>query len=143
MASVRRNSRSGQYLILFRYGGRQFQRSLRTDSVKRANAICGRVEETLQLLQLGRLAIPEDADPGEFILTDCKRNGKTVLPKSHTVDDLLLLYENRPQNEAKEESTDYGEGVHIRHLRKHLKTSQAAQALSTSDLQHYIERRLK
>ncbi len=142
MASVRQDGRSGQYLILFRYGGRQFQRSLKTGSQKRANAICGRVEETLQLLQLGRLEIPSEADAGDFILSDGKRNGKPTLPKRHTIGDLLQLYGDRPKQQAKEATTEYSERVHIKHLCKHLKTSQVAQSISTSDVQRYIEKRL-
>ena len=53
---------SGYFRVQFRYGGRQFKRSLKTKVEAEALAIAGRVDETLALLRRGRLTIPEGAE---------------------------------------------------------------------------------
>ena len=75
MASITKIPSSGHIAIRFRYGGKEVQRSLKTKRLKEALAIKGRVEETIILLERGRMEIPVNSDPGTFILSDGKRNG--------------------------------------------------------------------
>ncbi len=84
MASIHLDRRSGNYFIRFRYGGMSFKRSLKISDRREANAIRGRVAETILLVERGRLEIPPDADPGIFLLSDGKRNGKPEKPKVRT-----------------------------------------------------------
>jgi len=72
MASLEADAASERFRIRFRYGGESYKRSLKTTDRCEANAILGRVEETIRLLERGRLEIPPDADPGVFILS-CER----------------------------------------------------------------------
>ena len=70
MANLYQN-RSGVWLIRFRFGGRQYYRSLDTTDEKTAKGIKAQVEETLGLPQARRLSLPDGADPDEagvFIL---------------------------------------------------------------------------
>lgn len=79
MAYLEIDSTSGYYLIRFRYGGRPFKRSLKTQDHSEAEGVLGRVRETIRLLERGRLEMPPDADPGKFIVSDGKLNGKLVV----------------------------------------------------------------
>jgi hypothetical protein len=67
MASIDLDPKSGNYYIRFRYGGMLFRRSLKTKDRREANAIRGRVTETILLVQRGRLEVPPEADPGIFL----------------------------------------------------------------------------
>ena len=68
MAS-RVQDKSGNFLVAFRWGGRQYTRSLHTRDRRLADVAVRRVNETLMRLKLGWLVMPEDAEPGTFILT--------------------------------------------------------------------------
>jgi len=76
VASIRKNN-SGTYLVLFRFGAKQYQRSLGTTSVKEARGTCARVEETIRLVETGRLVVPEGVCPADFILSDGRLLGAT------------------------------------------------------------------
>src|SRR3954447_19815715 len=112
MASIKLDpAGSGFYRIQFRYGGRQFNKSLKIRSEQEAAAIAGRVEETLALLRRGRLSIPEGADVGSFILSDGKLTGRPILPKTTealSLDRLIHLYQESPPP-SKEAGTVRGE----------------------------------
>ena len=58
MASIHKDDRTGNWIIMFRWGGRQFRRSCETSSKADAVSIKARVEDTIRLLNLGRIAIP-------------------------------------------------------------------------------------
>jgi len=55
MASIALDPASGFYRIVFRYAGRQYRRTLKTKNERRAEGVRGRVEETLSLIQTGRI----------------------------------------------------------------------------------------
>ena len=76
MASIEFDEASKRYRIRFRYGGKPYKRSLKTTEKREAEAVVGRVEETIRLLERGRIDIPLGADPGVFILSDGKLNEK-------------------------------------------------------------------
>ncbi|MDP6722709.1 MAG: hypothetical protein QGF59_28865, partial [Pirellulaceae bacterium] len=70
MASIWRDNRSGKWLIKFLYLQQAFTRSLRTTSESKANLAKALVEDTLQMLQTGRLEVPDNVeDEGTWILT--------------------------------------------------------------------------
>ncbi len=143
MASLRQDSRNGRYHVLFRYGGRQFRRSLNTTQQREAKAIRGRIEETLALLQRGRLEMPIDADPALFILSDGKVSTKPIIERKRTLGELLDLYQTELIEGVKEATTRATEDIHIDHLKRILKTSRIAQSMTTADLQQYVRRRLR
>lgn len=69
MASLEPDKASGRFHIRLRYGGVSYKRSLKAAGQQEANSVLGWVEETLRLLERGRLEIPPDAAPGVFILS--------------------------------------------------------------------------
>jgi hypothetical protein len=78
---------SQHYRVRFRYAGKQYKRSLRTSDSREARGLKGRVEETILLLERGRLEMPNDADPATFILSDGKLAKKQTTSVVNTVGD--------------------------------------------------------
>src|SRR4029077_20850693 len=92
MASLQFDEASSRFRIRFYFGGQQYKRSIKTKDQKIANGICGRVEETIRLLEQGRLEIPDGAAPAAFILSDGKLTGKPVVQRSLTLAELIDTY---------------------------------------------------
>lgn len=143
MAFLQHDQRSGRYRIRFRFDGQEYKRSIRTANEKEANAILGRVEETIMLIERGRLEVPSDVDPATFILSDGKRNGKPRSGHIRTLRDLFERYEKSIQEGVKEPTTLKTERIHLRHLRRVLKTSQPLVNVAVGDVQAYVDKRLK
>lgn len=68
-------------------------------------------------------------------------NGKPL--KLVTLGQLLDSYQEELPPGAKEDSTLYTEGIHLRHLKRLLKVRQSAVSLTLSDLQGYVNKRLR
>ena len=119
MASLALDPESGFYRIAFWYGGKQYRRSLRIKDERRAEGIRGRVEETLSLIQTGRLLVPPEADAGTFILSEGERDQKPVTvimpqqPKT-TIGDLIACYKEELPGGAKEPNSLRTERIHLR-----------------------------
>src|SRR5689334_6520311 len=64
--------KSGSYHVRFDYRGREFTRSLKTKEERKANALLTGVEATLLKLSHGLLEMPDDAEPGTFIVSGGK-----------------------------------------------------------------------
>ncbi len=144
MASLEQHPTSKVFRIRFRFGGRQFFRSIKTQDRKVARSILGRVEETLRLIEQGRLEIPADAEPGAFILSDGKHKQKPASAKNLvSLKRLFELYQERRIDGAKEPSTIKTEETHIKHLLRLLPVNKAIQATAHGDLQRYVGKRLK
>lgn len=141
MASIRESKGEG-YLVLFRYGGRQYQRKLGTDDQKEAEARRKRLEATIHDLSTGRLKLPDDCqDVGTFILSDGRATGKAVPAQHVTLKELWDIYLSDSPENVKEASTMVTEGVHFRHMLRLLKPGTAVPLLTTADLQRYIKAR--
>ena len=143
MASIREDKRTGRYLILFRFGGQQFQRSLKTTSRREAADARARVDETIRLIERGRLEMPDDADPATFILSDGKQARTAETRQRRSLSALFEAYEDGRVEHAKEQTTIVTERIHLGHLRKYLPLRTVAQAIGVADVQQYVSRRLK
>src|SRR6185312_3019594 len=84
MASLIKD-RSGNYLVSFRWGGRQFTRALDTQDDTLATAGVAKVEETLMRLKRGWATMPAEAEPGIFIVSGGQLITKPVVesPEIH------------------------------------------------------------
>ena len=142
MASLHLSPSSKKFQIRFRFGGIAYKRSLKTTDKRDARSALSRVEETLRLIERGRIDMPPDANPAEFILSDGKRNDKPKPSAIRTLRDFFRLYEEQMPRGTKEESTFYGEQIHVRHLLRHLKGTTVVRSITTRDLQDYIAARL-
>src|SRR5947209_4157354 len=152
MASIALDPDSGFYRIVFRYGGKQYRRSLKVREGRRADAIRGRVEETLYLLDAGHLAIPEGAEPGNFILT----GGKVAEPSAKslcgtvalsagpaTLGMLLAAYQRELPAGAKEPNSLRTERIHLGHVARLLGPDTALKAIDLAAAQRYAASRAK
>lgn len=143
MASLRRDPESGNFFVRFRYSGCSFNRSLKTPHENEAQAIRGRIEETILLLERGRIEMPGDADPAQFILSDGKMDRKSTKPRVGTLADLFEIYNDELPEGAKDADTLKGERWHQDLILKHLRGSTSIQTVTTSTMQRYVELRSK
>lgn len=142
MASLELDPRSKRYRLRFRFAGRACKRSLETTSEREAIAAQVRFVETRRLVESGRLTMPPDADPIAFLLSEGRLESADTI-ELVTLGELLDSYQKELPPGAKEESTLYTEGIHLRHLKRLLKASQSAVGLSLGDLQGYVNKRLR
>jgi integrase len=143
MASLEFDNPSGKYRIRFRYGGKPFKRSVKTSDRTEAEGVAARVEETIRLLERGRLDLPPGADPGVFILSDGKLNSKASAGDGRTLDELLKLYKKSLPKDAKAQTTLNTEDTHVSHLLRHLGKTKLAQCVTTAHMQGYTDKRLR
>lgn len=143
MASIKADKASGNFRIHFRCQGRQFQRSLKTTSVREARGALGRVEETIRLIERGRLTIPDSADPAEFILSDGRISEPVSKAKKIRFGELVTAYQTSLPKGAKEQTTLDSEELHFQHLKKHLGSKTVVTGISVADVQKYVEKRSK
>lgn len=69
MASLELNPASGRYRVRFRFEGRAYKRSLRTQHRRVAESSIGQVEETLRMLTLALTGVPAGVDEGAFVVS--------------------------------------------------------------------------
>lgn len=144
MASLRLSKGGDGYLMIFRFGGKQFSRSIGTDDPKEAEARRKRVDATLHDLKTGKLPIPEDCpDVATFILSDGKATAGAKLVKHTTLKELWDRYRAETPETAKEVTTRLTERIHFSHLFRHLGEQAAVPLLTTTNLQQYIAKRAK
>ena len=117
MASLRQDPESGIFRIRFRFDGRSYNRSLKTDNPKTASSVLGRTEENLRLIKQGRLDVPPKVDPATFVLSDGKINGQKKC-KPITLGKLFETYQKRLPDAAKERLTVGLETTHIKNFRR-------------------------
>lgn len=144
MANLYQN-RSGVWLIRFRFGGRQYYRSLDTTDEGSAKGVKALVEETLGLLKRGRLSLPERADPDEaalFIISGGKITRRpTVEPPAKTLKEVTDAYFAELPEDVKAASSLYTEKIHVGHLLRILKKSTRVPQIGISELQAYVTKR--
>jgi integrase len=142
MASL--SQRGGIWNIHFRFGGRQFMRSLDTPDAKLAEGWKGRIEETLLDIERGKLTIPPDADPWEFIKTDGRRTQKPELPKVMTLEGLESWYFEHQVTGGKDQTTLRIERIHFEHFKRLLLPRTPLSTITGQVLQEkYINTRAK
>lgn len=142
MANLSADPKSGVYRIRFRFNGLYANRSLKTKSISVARSIESRINETIRLIDQGRLEIPPKVDPIAFILADGKLRPAAQNTKPVSIRQLLKAYQNRLPSQAKEPNTVSLESTHIKHFLRLLPANKVAGAISSADLQRYVERRL-
>lgn len=143
MASLEQTSKSRNFYIRFRYQGRNINRSLGTRDRRKAIAKKVRIEETIWLLEEGRIEVPTGVKPIEFILSEGR-----LTPRATPADPIALtrffeVYQDRLPAGHKEESTLAGERIHVKHFQRHLGPQRVMQSVTKADLQDYAASRLK
>src|SRR5438034_7681558 len=95
MAWLELHPDSNCYKVCFRYGGRRFKKSLKTDDRAEAEILVGGVEKNLLRLEQGLLELPECADIVSFVLSDGKRRERPNAPCSLTLEELFHKYKEQ------------------------------------------------
>lgn len=147
MAHHEYDPESGYFRICFVYpphGGKRYKRSrtLKIRDERRADAVCGLVEETIRDLGRGVLTIPEGIDPGDFILSGGKFTARpeVVVPsKAITLRDIIDRYD--ASNQCKEASSRATERIHYKHLLRIIGGGAVVEHLEKKDVQAYVDRR--
>ena len=141
MAWLEHHRSSATFHVVFRLGGQRFRQSLRTADEQEANTRLSRLEETIRLVESGRLVLPEHADPAAFLLSDGKLNGKLQVAERLTLGDLVQRYRAAlPDGSLEPESLRIAE-LHIRHFVRILGGRKVLSGISLDDLQRYVLKR--
>lgn len=142
MASLQTDP-SGNYHVCFRFGGRRYKRSLKTKESRKAETKLRRLQENIELVQSGRLEIPEAADPPVFLLSDGKLNRSQKPEERLRLAELFQRYFDSIPDDSLEETTIGGMQTHQRHLHRHLGVNLLIDTISRETLQDYVHRRSK
>jgi integrase len=141
MAWLELDPDSNCYKVCFRYGGRRFKKSLKTDDRAEAEILVGGVEKNLLRLEQGLLELPESADIVSFVLSDGKRRERPNAPCSLTLEELFQKYkEQMPPGTMEANSLETVE-LHMKHFLRHLGTRFIVQKLTLAVLQSYVASR--
>jgi hypothetical protein len=140
MAWLEKNS-SNQYRIAFRINSRKVKRSLRTKNAKQAQIRLDRIEETIKLVDSGRLAVPKGIDFVSFVLSDGKLIAPLEQPKLLTIKQLEATFlQNLPLGNL-EDNTLAAMAIHLNHLKRILGQSAQVASIGTNEHQKYVNRR--
>ena len=145
MASLEKDEASGFYRARFRFRGKSYKRSLKTRERRDARAGVARIDETIRLIESGRIELPPDADVATFIMSDGKLTGSEGKQEDQlqTLAELLDTYRKGIPVGAKEQSTLDCEDIHIRHLKRHFGANKPLTRIRVPDVQGYLNTRLK
>jgi hypothetical protein len=108
--------KSGRFKVCFRYGGRKYKKALKTSDPDDANALVGRLEENLRLLERGRLELPHGANLAVFLLSDGKLSAKPKPARAFTLAELQTLYVGAQAASLERNTLDTVE-THLKHLK--------------------------
>jgi integrase len=142
MASAIRD-RSGNYLVKFRWGKREFTKSLHTKEETVADLGVARVNDALMRLKRGLLEMPPEAEPGEFIVSGGTLTAKPKPAdriKPLTLGELFNLY---VESVPKEPNTLRTIRIHQNHIEKVLRTDTPVESITLEHVQRYCDRRAK
>ncbi|NLY01163.1 MAG: tyrosine-type recombinase/integrase [Rhodopirellula sp.] len=141
MASLHLDERTGNWIVMFRWGGIQYRKSTETKSESEARNVEARVEEAIRLLKRGRLTIPQGADPGVWIFSDGKLTAKPVATAPSRFGEVCDAYYADQVDKA--DTTLVGESTHINHLKRLLGEDTVLGSLTLEVIQDYVNTRRK
>ena len=140
--------KNGVYHIRFRFGGKEFKKSLKIRAAEEAQAALHLVEITLHRIKTGQLPIPDGIDPGDFIVsggtfTEPVYNAAAKASTSPTTNQLIEQYQESQRHRCAE-SYLYSQIMHLRHLAKFLGTIADAPCdqIDFQALDRYLQHRL-
>lgn len=146
MAYLREDKRTGNWFVCYRFGGNQFSRSCGTNLRKDADIVRVRIDDAIVLVRTGRLAVPTNADIGDWLF----RGGKAPDPRLVNGQQTALLSQlglavvcrDYLLDQAKKaENTIAGEKIHIRHLQKFFGKKRKLETIQLADLKRYFQSR--
>lgn len=148
VAYLRKDNRTGNWFVCFRWNNAQHNKSCSTTKRSEADLIRLRVKDTIQLLRTGRIQLPGEVDPGNWILAGGKTiaNGNGAPNSSFKASALQLgnICDDYFEDQArKADTTLQAEQVHIKHLKGHLGSRRKITSIELSHLKQYLNQRLQ
>jgi hypothetical protein len=151
MASRNFNPKTGKARLFFRFGGRQFNRTIHVRDDNETRRACALIEETIQDIERGKLTMPPDADAATFILSGGKLASKPQLVsdpfqderKPPTIAEVFATYMETLTPGSKGANTILTEKIHARHFRRVLGEKAVFDALAVDSLQRYVDKRAR
>jgi integrase len=132
------------FVARFRFGGKEFKRSLKTTRLADAKAAMNGIERAVHGLTTGLLHVPPGVDPGDYIvsggtLKEPAKPRRRVPPLTDLIDEYLGSLAHKAASSA------YTEGVHLRNLKRKLgpKADAPADRVTRRDLEQFLQERLK
>jgi integrase len=144
MASI--HKRGSIWYSSFRFGGSQFLPSLKTKNEREAERIRARIEETIGLLNTGRVLLPPDVTSRPEILRYIVSGGAiTKRPRLSKDANLGAVLDEYFETYiiGKEPATVDGERIHANHFKRLIGTATAFSQIGTDRLQTYAAKRCK
>jgi integrase len=138
MASL--ENRTGYWAISFRFGGKKYNRSLKTADRKAAEELKKTAENTIWKVEQGLLTLPDDSDVIAFFLSGGKANEPVKAPERITLGVLFDEYTRSIEGSVEPSTLDTA-GVHTRHLLRILGERLDPRTLKLRDLDKYVEAR--
>ena len=133
---------SGNYHICFRFGGRKFKRSLKTKSEKQARRNKARLEDTIQLVQTGRIEMQPHVDVPTLLLSDGKLSKQHVVNTAKLSDVSTAYFKSLPDDSLAGTTVEMMR-IHERHLHRLLGKNTMLSQLSFEQLQQYVSKRAR
>jgi len=149
VAYLRHDKRTNKWFVCYRWNNAQHNKSCGTTKHSEADVIRSRVEDTIQLLRTGRIQLPKEVNPGDWILA----GGVTISNGSCGEDtdkikpiDLQFgkICEDYYQDQArKADTTLYTERIHIKHLKRHFGFRRQIISIELEHVKKYLSQRLQ
>ncbi len=133
--------RGERYRIVFRFRGDKFNVNLKATDPKEAEGCLARLEETLRLVERGRLIVPAGADLGLFLLSDGKLEQPVDVARPVRLDEIFTTYRTEFTAGAKEVITRAMEDIHLNHLTRLLGGETAVAAITAGTVQQFVDLR--
>jgi hypothetical protein len=127
--------RGDSFRIVFRYSGRKYWQELKTGNEREANALLGRLEGNLILLERGKLDPPADEELALFLLSDGKISQKPRVDVSVRLAAYFDRYRKEFPAGAKEANTRCTEEIHMRNLERLIGARVGVRSIKTETLQ--------
>lgn len=144
MASI--HKRGSVWYASFRFGGSQFLPSLKTKDEREAERIRARIEETIRLLNTGRVSLPAETGGRpeilQYILSGGALTERPRLSKNANLGAVLDEY-FETYIIGKEPATVDGERIHANHFRRLLGATTVFAKIDRDMLQTYAAKRCK
>ena len=116
MASISRDPVSKKYHIHFRFGGKQYEKSLKTTNQKEASTKMGSIENLLLAMEQGHREVPAQEDLWPYLFSGGQLKKKISSQKTFTLEQLFTDYlENLPVGRL-EPNTLLTHRIHKKHL---------------------------
>ncbi len=139
MASL--EQRGNRYRVIFRLGGTKHHVGVNAADRKDAEAGLARLEENLRMVERGRLAVPDGADVGLFLLTDGRLERKVSVQRAVRLAEMFETYRTQFTAGAKEVITRQMEDIHLKHLTRLIGGDMSVAAVTAGTVQQFVDAR--